>query len=76
MDIASEKAEVLKRFDKVNDLSLIRAIKNMLDFGIGKQELEDEEMEASINRGLEQSLSGETRPHREVMDEFRTKYKL
>ena len=31
MDISSEKAEVMKRFEQVHDISLIRVIKNILD---------------------------------------------
>lgn len=42
MNIAAEKAEVLKRFEKVNDPSLIKAIKNLLDFGLSRQKGEDE----------------------------------
>lgn len=41
MDIGAEKAEVLKRFENVNDLSLIKAIRNLLDFGLSKQQIED-----------------------------------
>jgi predicted transcriptional regulator len=75
MNIATEKAEVLKRFEKVYDPSLIRAIKNMLDFGLSKQKAEDEALEASIDRGLEESKKGETRPHKQVMKEIRSRYK-
>ncbi len=75
MNIGAEKAEVLKRFEKVYDPSLIRAIKNLLDFGLSKQKTEDEAMEASINRGLEESKRGETRPDEEVMKEIRARYK-
>jgi len=75
MNIATEKAEVLKRFEKVYDPSLIRAIKNLLDFGLSKQKTEDEALEASIDRGLEESKRGETRPHEQVMKEIRSRYK-
>jgi hypothetical protein len=74
MSIATEKAEVLKRFEKVYDPSLIRAIKNLLDFGLSKQKTEDEALEASIDRGLEESKRGETRPHEQVMKEIRSRY--
>ena len=63
MDGGAEKAEVLKRFEKVYDLSLIRAVKNLLDFGLSKQRAEDEALEASIDRGLNESLHGEVTPH-------------
>jgi predicted transcriptional regulator len=75
MNIAMEKAEVLKRFEKVHDPSLIKAIKNLLDFGLSKQEAEDEALEASIDRGLRESMRGETIPHEQAMKEIRSLYK-
>lgn len=75
MNIAEEKEEVIKQVEKVNDIELIRAIKGVLDFGLSKQ-LADEEMEASISRGLLQSQLGQTRAHEEVMKEIKEKYKL
>jgi hypothetical protein len=75
MDIAAEKAEVLKRFEKVHDLSLIRAVKNLLDFGLSKQQLEDDALERSINKGLQESQQGDVLPHAQVMQEFRDRYK-
>ncbi|MFM8739138.1 MAG: hypothetical protein ACKOC0_02915 [Cytophagales bacterium] len=75
MDISSEKAEVLQRVEQVNDLALIRAIKNLLDFGLTRQ-AENEAMEESIQRGLKESKLGQVRPHHEVMTTFREKYKL
>ena len=75
MNIASEKAYILERVEKVNDLALIRAIKNLLDFGLTRQQ-ENEAMEQSIERGLNESRLGKVRPHNVVMKEFRNKYKL
>ena len=75
MNIAEEKEEVIKQVEKVNDIELIRAIKGVLDFGLSKQQA-DEEMEASISRGLLQSQLGQTRSHEEVMKEIKEKYKL
>jgi len=75
MDIGAEKAKILKRFEEVNDISLIRAIKNLLDFGLSKQRTEVEELEASIDRGLKESQRGEVTPHQQVMKEIRDRYK-
>ncbi|MBX2964815.1 MAG: hypothetical protein KF845_01630 [Cyclobacteriaceae bacterium] len=75
MDIGAEKAEIIKRFEKVHDMSLIRAVKNLLDFGLSRQHEEDEALEASINRGLKESSRGEVMPHNEVMKEIRGRYK-
>jgi len=75
MNIGAEKAEVLKQFEKVYDPALIRAIKNLLDFGLSKQKTEDEALEASIDQGLKESMRGETKSHEEVMKEIRARYK-
>ena len=75
MDISSEKAEIIKRFEQIHDLSLIGAIKNLLDFGLSKQAKDDEALEASIETGLSQSTKREVRRHEEVMAEIRERYK-
>jgi predicted transcriptional regulator len=74
MDISSEKAEIMRRFEQVHDTSLIQAIKSLLDFGLSKQ-TESDALEATIGRGLDQSGKGETRPHEQVMAEIRSRYK-
>jgi predicted transcriptional regulator len=74
MNIGMEKAEVLERVEKINDLALIRAIKNLLDFGLTRQ-AENEALEQSIQRGLNESKLGQVRPHQQVMAEFRERYK-
>ena len=73
MDLTSEKAEIIKRLEKINDADLIQAIKGLLDFGMSRQE-EDEALEASINKALSQSKSGETRPHEKVMAVIRSRF--
>lgn len=75
MDLAAEKEEIIKRFNQVHDLALIKAIKNLLDFGLSKQVGDDAALDASIKRGLEQSKKRQVRPHEEVMKEIRKKYK-
>jgi len=60
MDIQSEKVALIDRLRQVNDISLIQAIKHMLDYGLSKSEerisieqynKEIEEAEAAIDRG-------------------------
>ncbi len=75
MDISSEKAKIMRRFEQVHDASLIEAIKNLLDFGLSKQTGSDDALEKSIDRGLSQSEEGEVRPHKQVMAEIRERYK-
>lgn len=76
MDIGAEKEEVIRRVEKVHDLALIRAIKSLLDFGLSRQQTEDEELKASIDRGLRESQEGDVTPHEHVMKEIRDRYKL
>lgn len=74
MDIQLEKAAIIKRFEQINDEYLVKAFKNLLDYALRKEE-EDAMLEASISKGLSQSKSGEARPHNEVMEGLRQKYK-
>lgn len=75
MDISSEKAEIMRRFEQVQNASLIQVIKSFLDFGLSKQTGNDEALEASIDRALKQSKKGEVRPNDQVMAEIRDRYK-
>ena len=81
MDISTEKKEIIKRFKLVHDIDLIKAIKSLLDFGLQKQQKDDEDendeaLEASIQRGLSQSEKGLGRRHEEVMADLRKRYNL
>lgn len=75
MDIQLTKEDIIKRFQQVNDESLILAFKNLLDYALSK-ETEDSQINSSIERGLTQSARGETKPHKEVMESLRQKYKI
>ena len=72
MDIHAEKAEIIKRFEQVNDTFLIQAIKDLLDF---KPPEPDEALESSLDHALLQSVKRQVRPHREVMIEIRKRFK-
>lgn len=65
MDIGAEKAKVLERFEKVSDLSLIRAVKNLLDYGLSKQKVEGIKLsfaqKTEIDQRLEKYERGETK---------------
>ncbi len=78
MDISAEKEDIIRRFKRVNDIDLIKAIKSMLDFALHKQEGEEHDaaLEASIQRGIDQSEKGLGRPHEEVMADLRKRYNL
>lgn len=60
MDIQTEKMSLIKRLEQVNDLSLLQALKHMIDFGLQKEEghisieqynNELDEAEAEMDRG-------------------------
>jgi hypothetical protein len=38
MDIQTEKLTLIKRLEQINDLSLIQALKHMVDFGLREKE--------------------------------------
>ena len=76
MDIQAEKANIIKRFEQVNDITLIKTIKNLLDYAFHKEAIEvDKALESSIDQGLAESAKGEGRSHKKVMVELREKYK-
>lgn len=75
MDIQLTKEDIIKRFQHVNDESLILAFKNLLDYALSKEEA-DPLLNASIERGLSQSAKREVKPHKEVMAGLRQKYKI
>ncbi|MEQ8244982.1 hypothetical protein [Fulvivirga sp.] len=74
MDIQLEKANLIERLRQVKDESLIKAIKNMLDYSAKKESI-DHLLEDSLDRGIEQSNAGSGRAHKEVMKEMREKFK-
>ncbi len=75
MNIAAEKEDIIRRFKQVEDVTLIKAFKNLLDFGLNKSNRNAETLEEAIEIGLRQSRNREVVPHEEVMAEFRKKYK-
>ncbi len=75
MDLQLEKQNLIARLESVSDESLIMTIKNLLDYALGKTE-EDELLEESLKRGIQQSKEGKVRPHKEVRAEIRSKYKI
>ena len=75
MDVQVEKQNIITRLESVTDESLIMTVKNLLDYALGKAE-EDELLEQSLARGIQQSKEGKVTPHKEVMAEMRAKYKL
>lgn len=75
MDLATEKNTLIEQLEKVNDLSLIIAIKKLLDYGTEKfSEKDDALLEASIQKGLEDIKSNMLKPHDDVITRMRARY--
>ena len=75
MDITAEKEDIIRRFQLVHDVDLIKAIKSMLDFGLLKQDREDQDDEialnASIDRGINDSVNGNVRSYEDFIADVR-----
>jgi predicted transcriptional regulator len=72
MNLETEKKALIKQVEQVNDIRSLRAVKSILDCGLNKED----GIEASLERALEQSEKGEGRPHEQVMDDLRQRYKI
>ena len=74
MDIAAEKADIIRRFSLVNDIDLIQAIKQLLDLGLNENGDKEFALKASIARAINDSKKGFVRPYDEFMLEVRKRY--
>jgi hypothetical protein len=75
MDLSTEKITLIKQLEKVNDLSLIIALKKLLDYGTDNSSVDhDVLLEASIQNGLEDIKNQLVKPHSEVMLKMRSRY--
>jgi hypothetical protein len=75
MDLSTEKTTLIKQLENVNDLSLIIALKKLLEYGTQKiSDKNDVLLEASIQNGLEDIKNTMVKPHAEVMAKMRARY--
>lgn len=75
MDLSTEKTTLIKQLEKVNDLSLIIALKKLIDHGTYHSlESDDVLLEASIQNGLEDIKNQLVKPHSEIMLKMRSRY--
>lgn len=83
MDIQAEKLNLITQIVKIQDESLINAIKGLLEFGLKYQQPQEEtdfwnelsdEQKARLEQSMQQAKAGEVIPHSEVMQFFREKY--
>ena len=75
MDVQLEKQNLIIRLESIEDESLILAVKNLLDYALGREE-EERLLNESIERGLQQIKEGKVKTHSEVMAKARAKYEL
>lgn len=68
---ASQIREELHQFINIADDRILNLMYGMMKADIHNADA----LEASINKGLEQSKKGEVRPHEAVMTEMRARYK-
>ena len=72
MNIATEKEEIIKRINEVKDVSVIDAVKDLLDFA---QTMNDTKLDEELEIAVRQSDNREVRPHDVVWAEIRNRYK-
>lgn len=73
MNVATEKEEIIKRISNEEDLSVIHAIKELLD-ECDASYLHDEALEKELDLSISEADNGEELPVEEVIAEFRKKY--
>lgn len=74
MDISAEKADIIRRFNLVDDIDLIKAIKHLLDLSLNKETDNEVALKASITRAINDSKKGLVRPYEQFMTEVRKRY--
>ena len=72
MNIAAEKEEIIKRISEMEDVSVIDAVKDLLDFA---QTANDTRLDEELGNAIKQSDNREVRPHDVVWAEIRNRYK-
>ena len=70
MNIAAEKEELIHRLNGVEDISVLDAVKDLLDFA---QTTHDLQLEKEMEIGIKQSDKREVRPHQVVWAENRNR---
>lgn len=75
MNIQAQKAIIIEQFKQVNDVNLINAIKNMLDYALKKEQENMEIPEEHKNIVRERMKKSEKDPSR-LMDWDKVKHKI
>ena len=74
MDLQTEKTELIKRLKKINDLSLIQAIKHMVDYGLKEKEgrISIEQYNKELDEADAEIDAGEYLTHEQAVKEIRS----
>lgn len=73
MDLQIIKETLIKRIESVEDIALLNALNNMVEYGLKKKETEPAFL-ASLEQSLEQSAHEGGKPHQEVIQDLHKKY--
>ena len=86
MNIAQEKIDIIRQVSLLNDENLISAIKNLISYGVKKQQETDvevdfwntltEQQKERVNQSIESIDAGSKTPHAEVMSAFRKQHQF
>jgi predicted transcriptional regulator len=74
MNVIELKSDLHSLIEKVNDVTILNAIKDILRTQVKENDFWEElplNIQESINRGMEQALSGKTKAHSEVMKNYK-----
>lgn len=74
MDLQAEKTELIKRLKQINDLSLIQAIKHMVDYGLKDKEgrISIEQYNKELDEADAEIDAGEYFTHEQAVKEIRS----
>lgn len=74
MDIQTEKTMLIRRLEQINDLSLIQAIKYLVDYGLGEKQdrVSIEQYNMEIEKADAEIDKGEYLSHKEAINQVRS----
>ncbi len=73
MNAVELKSDLHRLIDKVEDTTILNALRAILSKEVRDEDFWDElppSVKESVKRGMEQAKRGETRPHAEVMKKY------
>ena len=74
MNTIELKSDLHSLIDRVNDLTILNAIKDILSTQVKENDFWDElplNVQESVKRGMEQARSGKTKAHSEIIKNYK-----